>query len=124
MNYEKAYKDALERARVAYKDEDRHLKATLERIFSELQESEDDIIRKELIEHFRWNAQILNNFDNRDVITWLEKQQKKTVYTDNDRIMVSTLIRDVDQITYINEEGKNKRLEWLNSLKQRFEGEE
>ena len=124
MNYEKAYKDALERARVAYKDEDRHLKATLERIFSELQESEDDTIRKELIEHFRWNAQILNNFDNRDVITWLEKQQKKAVYTDNDRIMVSTLIRDVDQITYINEEGKNKRLEWLNSLKQRFGGEE
>ena len=124
MNYEKAYKDALERARVAYKDEDRHLKATLERIFSELQESEDDTIRKELIEHFRWNAQILNNFDNRDVITWLEKQQKKTVYTDNDRIMVSSLIRDVDQITYINEEGKNKRLEWLNSLKQRFGGEE
>ena len=124
MNYEKAYKDALERARVAYKDEDRHLKATLERIFSELQESEDDTIRKELIEHFRWNAQILNNFDNRDVITWLEKQQKKAVYTDNDRIMVSSLIRDVDQITYINEEGKNKRLEWLNSLKQRFGGEE
>ena len=124
MNYEKAYKDALERARVAYKDEDRHLKATLERIFPELQESEDERIRKELIEHFRWNAQILNNFDNRDVITWLEKQQKKAVYTDNDRIMVSSLIRDVDQITYINEEGKNKRLEWLNSLKQRFGGEE
>ena len=124
MNYEKAYKDALERARVAYKDEDRHLKATLERIFPELQESEDERIRKELIEHFRWNAQILNNFDNRDVITWLEKQQNKAVYTDNDRIMVSSLIRDVDQITYINEEGKNKRLEWLNSLKQRFGGEE
>ena len=39
MDYEKTYKNDLSRARVAYKDEDRHLKATLERIFPELKEN-------------------------------------------------------------------------------------
>ena len=38
-NYEKKYKKALNRAIIAHKDEDRHLKATLERIFPELKES-------------------------------------------------------------------------------------
>ena len=47
MDYEKAYKEALERANVAHKDEDRHIKATLERIFPELKESKDERIRKE-----------------------------------------------------------------------------
>ena len=41
----KAYDEALEAAVVAHKDEDRHLKATLERIFPELKESEDEKIR-------------------------------------------------------------------------------
>lgn len=53
-----------------------------------------------------------------------EKQgEKKPAWTDNDRIMASTLMRDVDQIYYINEEGRNKRLEWLKSLEDRFNKE-
>ena len=36
-----AYDEALKKASVAHKDEDRHLKATLERIFPELKKSED-----------------------------------------------------------------------------------
>ena len=35
----KAYDEALKKAIAAHKDEDRHLKATLERIFPELKES-------------------------------------------------------------------------------------
>lgn len=34
----KAYDEALKKASTAHKDEDRHLKATLERIFPELKE--------------------------------------------------------------------------------------
>jgi len=45
------YDEALERARIACKDEDKHLKATLESIFPELAESEDERIRKELIDY-------------------------------------------------------------------------
>ena len=42
-NYEQKYKEALNRAIIAHKDEDRHLKATLERIFPELKESKSFI---------------------------------------------------------------------------------
>ena len=38
----KAYDEALKKASAAHKDEDRHLKATLERIFPELKEEDDD----------------------------------------------------------------------------------
>lgn len=51
----------------------------------------------------------------------LEKQgEKQSVWTDNDRTMAFTLIRDVDQMTYISNEGKNERLKWLNSLEDKF----
>ena len=45
----KAYDKALERASVAYKDADRHLKATLEKIFTELKENDDKKIKKNAI---------------------------------------------------------------------------
>lgn len=31
-----------------------------------------------------------------------------------------TFTRDIDRITYISKEGKNKCLQWLNSLKDKF----
>lgn len=49
----RAYDKAVKEASIAYKDEDKHLKATLERIFPELKESEDERIRKELTEFLR-----------------------------------------------------------------------
>lgn len=73
--YEKKYKEALERAIVAHKDEDRHLKATLERIFPELAESEDEKIIKRLITDFgtigkkEWGG-----LEVKDILAWLEKQ--------------------------------------------------
>ena len=43
-----AYDKAIKEAAIAYKDEDKHLKATLERIFPELKESEDEKIKEQL----------------------------------------------------------------------------
>ncbi|MEE3309633.1 hypothetical protein, partial [Sharpea azabuensis] len=45
-------------------------------LFPELAESEDERIRKALIDYFRWNLnnQLLNEFTNREVFAWLEKQ--------------------------------------------------
>lgn len=45
----KAYDEALKKASVAYKDEDKHLKATLGRIFPELKESYDKEMRDFII---------------------------------------------------------------------------
>lgn len=83
MDYEKLYKEALERAKIAYKDEDRHLKATLERIFPVLKESEDEMIRKGLIEHLKElkeqsvEGSHLKRPEHYDAwIAWLEKHKK------------------------------------------------
>ena len=45
-------------------------------IFSQFEMSEDERIRKALIDYFRWNpnSQLLNEFTNREVFAWLEKQ--------------------------------------------------
>lgn len=78
MDYEKKYREALERANIAYKDEDRHLKATLKRIFPELKESEDERIRKSIINLVIKSAQnggmALHKWESQQMIAWLEKQ--------------------------------------------------
>ena len=75
----KAYDEALEKASAAYKDNDRHLKATLERIFPELKESDDEKIKKAIIEFFESeddNA-TYSLVRKKDIIAWLEKQGKE-----------------------------------------------
>ena len=75
----KAYDEALEKASAAHKYEDRHLKAALERIFPELKESEDERIKKAIIEFFESeddNA-TYSLVRKKDIIAWLEKQGKE-----------------------------------------------
>lgn len=76
----RAYDEALKEASVVYKGEDKHFKATLERIFPELKESEDERIRKELTEAVTsikkgespWFVSDKETCDK--VLDWLEKQ--------------------------------------------------
>ena len=72
-----AYDEALKKASAAYKDEDRHLKATLERIFPELKESEDEKIRKEIISILRNTYWTSNKNRFNELVAWLEKQRDK-----------------------------------------------
>ena len=75
----KAYDAALERASAAYKDEDRHLKATLERIFPELKENDYKKIKNAILNHLKKMCE--NRQDDvcgvhvEDAIAWVEKQQ-------------------------------------------------
>lgn len=73
----KRYDEALEIANAAYKDDDRHLKATLERIFPELAESEDERIRKEIIQVFKGQIPFTSEECAKEYIAWLEKQGEK-----------------------------------------------
>ena len=76
MDYEKKYKEALERAK-SYKEHD--VRCALEEIFPELKESEDEKIRKEIISHLQY----LGNYCQESMpnvnewIAWLEKQGEK-----------------------------------------------
>lgn len=75
----KAYDGALERASAAYKDDDRHLKATLERIFPELKENDYKKIKNAILNHLK---KMLENCQDdvcgvhvEDAIALVEKQQ-------------------------------------------------
>ena len=79
----KAYDEALKKASAAHKDEDRHLKATLERIFPELKEDDDEKIKKDLIQWVdEFPDTIWRGHYKKDIIDWIEKQseQKKQVH--------------------------------------------
>ena len=71
-DYEKKYKDALANARQEYTTtENVERKQWLEELFPELQESEDERIRKEISGFLK-----TNNAWNKEWIDWLEKQGK------------------------------------------------
>lgn len=76
MNYEKKYKEALERARELSKTV---TGANYEYIFPELKESEDERIRKELIAIYSVGAKVnakTGDISDKDIVAWLEKQKK------------------------------------------------
>lgn len=78
----KVYDEALKKASAAYKDGDRHLKATLERIFPELKEDDDERIKKNCIHFLELQKQYhAATFEIEECIDWLEKQgeQKPTI---------------------------------------------
>lgn len=81
MNYEKAYKDALERAKGIYKDT---WNSYILNIFPELAESEDERIRKKLINRINglWEndaAMWPSTLEEKNkYIAWLEKQTNQS----------------------------------------------
>lgn len=77
----KVYDETLKKASIAYKDEDRHLKATLERIFPELKESYDEKMRNFIINELACLRATDEKGSDRyeeltNAIGWLEKQGK------------------------------------------------
>ena len=81
MDYEKAYKKALERARI-WKDKSgmpKDKQGILDDIFPELEESEDERIRKAIIQHFKTTTDAvighsICNIPIEKILAWLEKQ--------------------------------------------------
>ncbi len=107
MDYEKAYKQALARAREIHRNEDKK-RRDMEWLFPELKELNDERIRKELIENFKWfcgdfpETTKWGKDDNllvKDIIAWLEKQGKfdDNIITRDDEILqaISVGLTDV-----------------------------
>lgn len=123
MNYEKKYKEALERARdlMTKQNPPAFDENLIGIVFPELKESEDGRVRKAIIRILKGETGYTSKEDTDKYVTWLEEQkEKQSIWTDSDRIMAFTLLRDVDQITYISNEGKKERMQWLNSLGDKF----
>ena len=75
MDYEKKYKEALEKAkRLCALPTD---KATMEEIFPELRESEDERIRKILIEVVNITPASIAVRNKRELLDWLKKQKEQ-----------------------------------------------
>lgn len=125
MDYEKAYKEALERARV-WKEKsgmpsDRQ--GILDDIFPELKESEDEKIRKELIGFLKDNEA---SFDIKSpvcqkickYIVWLEKQ-KPVEWSEEDYTKLKSTIALLEHPAVISDNGEivEKTIDWLKSLK-------
>lgn len=80
MDYEKAYKEALERAKESLKDGGLSQNSIdyIQSIFPELKVSEDERVRKALIDFFNRGAENgarTNGVCDKDILAWLEKQE-------------------------------------------------
>ena len=107
MNYEQKYKETLERAKTLYENANGLIKKRwLEQVFPELKESEDERIRKELIEFVKSRGGFKQEY-----IAWLEKQgEQKPDDMIESKFMVGDWViykNDICQIVK-REEGCNK----------------
>lgn len=87
MDYEKAYKEALERSRQVHTTNIDENKKSSEYIFPELKESEEEKIRKALIKYLDAldDNEIRYGVSFKDMRTWLEKQgEQKHVEQDTE----------------------------------------
>lgn len=95
MDYEKKYKEALERAKdiYTYYCDDRHQLRKIECIFPELKEGDDERIREEILEYFQqFENEELRGVNISDWIAWLEKQgEQKSITFNNARLIDSAL---------------------------------
>ena len=127
MNYEKAYKEALERAKTKIENDKGHVlyEDDIKEIFPELAESEDERIRKNTISIVE-NA--MNGVDvalplsiYKECIDWLEKQsEQKLSWREEDEKNMNTIINVIHGGTHLAYENE---IDWLKSLKYRIKGE-
>lgn len=125
MNYEKKYKEALERARQFSEHPLQEDSSNIvEYIFPELQESKDERIRKEIIETFKilGDGKIPVDINYADIFTWLEKQgEKKPAWSEDDEKRLQSCINILKAKSLMGKVDTANTM-WLKSLKQRIGG--
>ena len=81
MDYEKAYNEALERAKNLYAGVHKGCKEVIDNIFPELCESEDERIRQKLVALVQWGSTFhssgISGQDATEMQKWLEKQKEQ-----------------------------------------------
>jgi hypothetical protein len=121
----KAYDEAIERANSLLSSNELG-NAWIYKLLPELKESEDERIRKAMIDYFKWNpdGQLLNEFSNREVFAWLEKQSGQTpAWSEEDEIIRKSLINMVEKFygRCDDKSARNRFTYWLNYLKNRIQ---
>lgn len=102
MDYKKKYEQALTNARQEYNTtENVERKQWLEELFPELKESEDEKIRKALINGFNKfdkSAVWYNGITNGQILAWLEKQ--KEIYTEDFGEFINELSKQFPEVSF------------------------
>lgn len=127
MDYEKAYKDALERARNIRFGNPNSATANVvcEEIFPELCESKDERVKKAIIHILYENytdAAVVKGFEIAEIVAWLEKQgEQKPAWSEEDEKMVE----QISNIIKTNYAGFywERMISWLKFIKERMKGE-
>lgn len=113
-SYEKKYKNALEWARQVINGETGFIRKEVEEVFPELVESEEERIRKELIEFVKSRSGFKQEY-----IDWLEKQGKKEVdprYENLEGLIAADDIYQMAMNDKMVEEAKLKAIKALSKL--------
>ena len=76
MDYEKKYKEALEKVAIRFGTN------VAKEIFTDLYESEDERIKKSLIEFVKQSSEVLDKQNQNNMIDWLEKQGEQKPMTE------------------------------------------
>ena len=129
----KAYDEALERAKAMIDDlrkgEDILAVSDLEAMFPELRESEDERIRKELINFILYKAKGVSEEQEHSWVTYLEKQkeqkptnsEKPKEWSEEDVAMIKRVIERIEaEIQYgdaLTMAYGNQEIAWLKSLR-------
>ena len=133
MDYEKAYKEALERARKFYSEPHLDSNSVIEDIFPELFKSEDERIRRELIDCIKRSMKGMS--DSAKVtynswIDWVKKQgEQKPIIAENEKWLIDETLYFLDEFQhsdkcYSEQEMQNSVTcrNWLKSLKEKMGG--
>lgn len=118
MDYEKAYKEALERAREFQKSKDGLCVLTAESIFPELQESEDERIRKELYDFIYITTFRPKELKKKErFLDWLEKQGERDARYENlEELLEADTIYQMAMNDAMVEGAKTKAMNALSGL--------
>ena len=119
MDYEKKYNEALKWMRELYPGLHGATKEDAEHYFPELLESEDERIRKELVNFLR-SPFIKENLTDEKVAPWLaylekQKEQKPAEWNEEDNLMLTAVIQTLENFGPYGTIGM--QIDWLKSLR-------
>jgi len=118
MDYEKKYNEALEDMRVIYPNLKGDAKLAVEHAFPELAESEDERIRKGIVETIKQCPDTFLNPKNRDeMLAYLEKQkEQKPAWSEEDKQWLSEVYFAIDHSMY-SEDERQAMKKYIDSLR-------
>ena len=119
MGYEEKYKEAIESIKRIYSQADSYGKELMEKEFPELKESEDEKIRRELIEFIRTlpcTISVKNEY-----FAWLEKQGEQKSWSEEDEKILKRIDNLLYSLCQIHGSEYEKLHNWFKSLKDRVQ---